>query len=377
MVAGEVSGDLLGAGLVHALKKRYPNIEFTGIGGPRMAENGFVSSYPMDELTVLGVSEVFGKIGRILAIRRKLAASLVKNPPDVFVGIDAPDFNLPLEQKLREKGIPCVHYVSPTVWAWRRYRLKKIARSVDHMLTLLPFEVSLYRERSIPVTFVGHPMADQIPMHPDTRAAREALGLPVDKVIIALLPGSRKSELERHARLFVETAQWIHQRNSKLHFVAAPVDDSTRKQFEQALVDCHGRGLPIDIITGKAREVMTASDLVVLASGTAALEAALLKKPMVVTYKVSFATYVIVKLLSHVKYYSMPNNLAGKELVPEIMQYQATPENIGRAVEHILTNPHIRDQLVKELEQMHRDLKRDGDVLAAEVVASYVRDGGN
>lgn len=214
-------------------------------------------------------------------------------------------------------------------------------------------------------------------MHPDTRAARENLGLPVDKVIVALLPGSRRSELERHAKLFVETAQWIHQRNSKLHFVAAPVDDSTRKQFEQALADCHGRGLPIDIITGKAREVMTASDLVVLASGTAALEAALLKKPMVVTYKVSFATYVIVKLLSHVKYYSMPNNLAGKELVPEIMQYQATPENIGRAVEHILTNPHIRDQLVKELEQMHRDLKRDSDTLAAEVVASYVKEGGN
>lgn len=373
MVAGEVSGDLLGAGLMKALKKRYANIEFTGIGGPHMAENGLASLYPMEALTVLGVFEVLGKVSKILSIRRKLAASLIENPPDVFVGIDAPDFNLPLEQKLREKGIPCVHYVSPTVWAWRRYRLKKIHRAVDHMLTLLPFEEIFYRERSIPVTFVGHPMADQIPMHPDTHDARGSLGLPADKVIIALLPGSRRSELERHAKLFVETAQWIHRRNSKLHFVAAPVDESTRRQFEQALAECHGRDLPIDIITGKAREVMTASDLVVLASGTAALEAALLKKPMVVTYKVSFVTYVIVKMLSHVKYYSMPNNLAGKELVPEIMQYQATPQNIGRAVERILSNPHIRKQLVKELEQMHRDLKRDGDELAADVVASYVR----
>jgi lipid-A-disaccharide synthase len=373
MVAGEVSGDNLGAGLIQALQKKIPSAEFVGIAGPKMQALGCKSLYSMDELTVMGILVSLVSIVRILWIRYRLYRYLVKNPPDVFVGIDAPDFNLSLEAKLRKKGITCIHYVSPTVWAWRRYRLRKIKRAVDHMLAILPFEEDFYREYNIPVTYVGHPMAEEIELHPDVQAARKRLDLPEDKVIVALLPGSRRSELERHGALFVETVRWIHERNRKLHFVVAPVDSATQQQFETAIAEQHGKNLPIEIITGKSREVMTASDLVVLASGTAALEAALLKKPMVVTYKVSFLTYVIVKLLSHVKYYSMPNNLAGRELVPELMQYEATAENIGRAVEKILSDPVEKKHLVAELEKMHLDLKRDGDQRAADTVLSYLK----
>ena len=373
LVAGEVSGDNLGAGLMQALLKKTQNIEFVGIAGPKMQALGCRSLYSMDELTVMGILVSLVSIARILWIRNRLYRYLVKNPPDVFVGIDAPDFNLGLEARLRKKGITCIHYVSPTVWAWRRYRLKKIKRAVDHMLAILPFEEAFYKEYNIPVTYVGHPMAEEIELHPDVQAARKRLGLPEDRVIVALLPGSRRSELERHGHLFVDTVRWIHERNRKLQFVVAPVDISTQKQFENAITEQQGKNLPIEIITGKSREVMTACDLVVLASGTAALEAALLKKPMVVTYRVSFLTYIIVKLLSHVKYYSMPNNLAGRELVPELMQYDATAENIGRAVEKILSDPEEKNHLVEELEKMHLDLKRDGDQRAAETVLSYIK----
>jgi len=374
LVAGEVSGDNLGAGLMQALLKKIPNVEFVGIAGPKMQALGCKSLYPMSELTVMGILVSLVSIGRILWIRYRLYRYLVKNPPDIFVGIDAPDFNLGLEAKLRKKGITCIHYVSPTVWAWRRYRLRKIKRAVDHILAILPFEESFYKEYNIPVTYVGHPMAEEIELHPDMQAARQRLNLPENKVIIALLPGSRRSELERHGPLFIDTVQWIHERNRKLHFVAAPVDSSTQQQFENAIAERHGKNLPIEIITGKSREVMTACDLVILASGTAALEAALLKKPMVVTYKVSFLTYVIVKLLSHVKYYSMPNNLARRELVPELMQYEATAENIGRAVEKILADPEEKNRLIGELEKMHLDLKRDGDQRAADTVVSYLEE---
>lgn len=373
MVAGEVSGDNLGAGLMQALIKKVPNIEFVGIGGPKMQSLGCKSLYSMEELTVMGILVSLASIARILWIRHKLYRYLSDNPPDIFIGIDAPDFNLSLEEKLRKKGIICIHYVSPTVWAWRRYRLKKIKRAVDHMLALLPFEEKFYKDYNVPVTYVGHPMAEEIEMHPDMGQAREHLGLPKEKVIVALLPGSRRAELERHGELFVDTVRWIHERNKKLHFVVAPVNAATQQQFEHAIISRNGRHLPIDIVTGQSREVMKASDLVILASGTAALEAALLKKPMVVTYRVSFLTYVIVKFLSHVKYYSMPNNLAGRELVPELMQYQATPENIGRAVEGILSNPDKMASLIGELEKMHQDLKRDGDQRAADTVLSYLR----
>ena len=373
IVAGEVSGDLLGAGLIRELRKSYPDAKVLGIAGPNMASQGCESLFSMDDLTVLGIFEAIGKIGKILRIRRQLEKILLQNRPDVFVGIDAPDFNLSLEEKLKQHGIPCVHYVSPTVWAWRQYRLKKIKRAVSHMLTLLPFEEKFYRERDIPVTFVGHPMAEEIELHPDMNAAREALGLPADKVIVALLPGSRRSELERHAALFVETAKWIHKRNGKLHFVAAPVNEATRDQLEKAVTETSGESLPLTIITGRAREIMTASDVVILASGTAALEAALLKKPMVITYKVSFATYWMVRALSHVKYYSMPNNLAGKQLVPELMQYDATPEKIGRAVEKYIAHPELTEQLLQELEQMHLELRQDGDRKAADAVLGILR----
>ena len=342
-----------------------------------MKEQGCASLYDMDDLTVLGIFEAIGKISKVLWIRRKLRNHLLRNPPDIFVGIDAPDFNLTLEVALKKHGIPCVHYVSPTVWAWRQYRLKKIKRAVSHMLTLLPFEERFYRERDIPVTFVGHPMAEEIELHPDMILARRNLDLPADKVIVALLPGSRKSELERHAALFIETAKWIHKRNGKLHFVAAPVNEATRAQFEAAVTEASGEMLPLTVITGRAREIMTAADVVVLASGTAALEAALLKKPMVVTYKVSFATYWMVRMLSHVKYYSMPNNLAGKELVPELMQYDATPEKIGRAVERYLAHPELKEQLLRELEKMHLELRQDGDRRAAEAVVSIIRQKKN
>ncbi|MFL6622382.1 MAG: lipid-A-disaccharide synthase [Sulfurifustis sp.] len=364
IVAGEVSGDLLGAGLMRELKRRLPNVRFEGIGGPHMQAEGCRSLYEMERLSVIGL-EGIAKIPSVWLIRRKVAAYFAAHRPDLYIGVDAPDFNLAVEERLRASRIPTIHYVSPTVWAWRRYRIRSIARAVDRMLTLFPFEADYYREHRVPVTFVGHPLADEIPDRYDPRAIRARIGVPVDGRLVALLPGSRAGELRRHAMLFVRTAQWLHARHPDLHFVAPFASDFTQALFEQALKVARAGQLPIVRLSRRSRDALAAADVVLLASGTATLEAALLKKPMVVTYKVSRLSELLVKTFAHVKMYSLPNLLAGRQLVPEIMQDDATPEALGAAVEQYLDHPEQAESVQAELARMHAALKQGADVRAA------------
>lgn len=372
IVAGEASGDLLGAGLIREIRKRLPGVSLEGIGGPQMQAAGCRSLFPMDRLSVIGFEGV-EKYPEILGIRNKLIDHFLANPPDLFIGVDVPDFNLGLEEKLKAAGIPTVHYVSPTVWAWRGWRIRKIRRAVDHMLTLFPFEASYYRKHRVPVTFVGHPMADQIANRSSMAAVRRTLHLPTRGAVIALLPGSRRSELKRHADLFVKTALWLHKRHANLHFVAPFVSPATRAIFEEALYRQGAWFLPVTLVANQSRDAMAAADIVLLASGTATLEAALLKKPMVVTYKMSWLSYLLVQPFLHVKLYALPNILAGRRIVPELMQRDATPEKLGIAVEDFLTHRDKTRSLRTVLADMHRSLRRNADARAAEAVVRLLK----
>ena len=373
IVAGETSGDLLGAGLMRELKQRLGAVEFEGIAGPRMQAEGGLSLYPMERLSLIGF-EALRKYRSILAIRQALTQRFLDRPPDLFIGIDAPDFNLVLEQRLRAAGVPTVHYVSPTVWAWRGYRLRRIRQAVDRMLTLFPFEARYYEEHRVPVTFVGHPLADQIPEDYDSATFRDQLNLPRDRTLVALLPGSRVNELYRHADLFVQTAQWLHSRTPTMHFVAPFVNAETQALFVAALDRHHARDLPLTLLTGHSREALAACDVVLLASGTATLEAALLRKLMVVTYKVSALSALLIRLFSHVKLYSLPNNLAGRELVPELLQDNAVPEKLGAAVEYYLAHRRHAESVMHELRAMHVALRQGADVRAAQAVLEILRE---
>ena len=371
VVAGEVSGDLLGAGLIRALKERYPIIRFEGIGGPRMKAEGCTSLFPMEQLSVIGF-EGIRSYPSILQIRRRLVAYFQANPPDLFIGIDVPDFNLGLERKLKSVGITTVHYVSPTVWAWRSYRIRKIRKSVDHILALFPFEEKYYQEHHIPVTFVGHPLADEIGDEYDRNAIRRNLGLSPDHTIVALLPGSRMNELARHADLFVKTAKWLRHRNPDMHFVAPFVNIETKTVFEKALKKHDAGNLNVTLLLNHSRDALAASDIVLLASGTAALEAALFRKLMVVTYRTSLLSYILIRFLSHVDLYSLPNNLAGYELVPEFMQFNARPEKLGNAILSYLTHPKQAEIVRDVLAKIHKSLRTRANVRAAEAVAKLI-----
>ena len=372
LVAGETSGDMLGAGLMRALLELHPNIEFEGIGGPYMAAEDCHSLYPMERLAVTGLTEVLGRLRELLAMRRQLAEHFLQRPPDVFIGIDAPDFNLGLEQRLREAGIPVVHYVSPSVWAWRRYRLRKIARSVDLMLTLFPFETEIYRRHSIPVACVGHPMADEIDLQPDPRPARERLGWH-DEPVIALLPGSRENEVRRLGPLMLQTAQWCLRQRPELNFVAPMAGTGVRALFEEQIAG-QGGGLPLSLHDGNARELMRAADAVLLASGTATLEAMLLKKPMVVCYRLSPLSFWLLRRLVKVEHVSLPNLLAGSALVPELLQHEATPENLGRALLQALDGVGQAERLA-QYRAIHHSLRKDASRRAAEQVLGLLGRG--
>ncbi|WP_455209614.1 lipid-A-disaccharide synthase [Kaarinaea lacus] len=376
IVVGEASGDLLGAGLIAAIKQQYPDATFEGIAGPLMEKQGARSLYPMERLAVMGIVEILGRYRELSNIRKNLINHFVRNPPDVFIGVDAPEFNLHMAQKLREAGIKTVQYVSPQVWAWRQYRVKQIAKAVDLMLTLFPFEEDFYTKRSVAVKCVGHPLADVIAMHPDKAAARENLKIPEGKEVVAFLPGSRGVEVHYLAEVFIQAAQWCLDRRPNLFFVAPLANEARRKQFEQAL---HRQGgtLPIKIVTGGAREVMTASDVVVLASGTATLEGLLLKKPMVVAYRLSQMSYFIFKFLSQVSHYALPNLLAGKSLVPELIQHNATPEKIGKAVLDYFRHPEKMTFLQQEFETIHNTLRKNASHQAAEAVIQLAQSNGN
>jgi lipid-A-disaccharide synthase len=373
IVAGEASGDLLGAELIREIRKVYPQAMFEGICGPKMQEAGCHALYDMESISLMGFDHLLEKFREILRIRKQLVRRFVENGPDLFIGVDVPDFNISLEGRLKAVGIPTVHYVSPTVWAWRGYRIRKIGRSVDHMLTLFPFEEEYYREHGVPVTFVGHPMADQIPDHIDKEKYRQQLKIPRGRIGVAMLPGSRRSEIKRLAPLFIRTAQLLSAQYNNLQFIFPFVSETHKDYFAGMLRRMNAEDLPLTTIVGKSREAMSAADMVLLASGTAALEAALLQKPMVVTYKVSWLSYMIIRWFAHVSLYSMPNNLAGYELVPELIQSDATAEKLAAALEAYLEKTAPIDSIRGEFQQMHQSLKRNASRRAAEVVISMLR----
>lgn len=371
IVVGEASGDILGAALMQELRKHFPSAEFSGIGGPRMLALGFHSYFPQDRLAVMGLIEPLKRLPELLRIRKFLREHFIKNPPAVFIGIDSPDFTIPLEASLKEKGIKTVHYVSPSVWAWRQKRIFKIARSVDLMLTLLPFEAKFYQEHNVPVEFVGHHLADEIPFVIDKFAARKSLGLPEQGRIVALLPGSRASEVERMGSLFMESAVKCLEQDPGLLFVIPSASPDRYRQLHIALNDFVD--YPIQLINGHSHEVMAAADVLLLASGTVALEALLLKKPMVVAYRLAPLTFKILSWLVKTPWISLPNLLAQKLLVPELLQEQATPETLSAAIMNYFDNPEQAIALSETFAQMHIELKRDASARAAEAIARLIR----
>ncbi|QLC74181.1 lipid-A-disaccharide synthase [Pseudomonas sp. LPB0260] len=366
LVAGEASGDILGAGLMQALKARHPRVEFIGIGGPRMEAEGLKSYFPMERLAVMGLVEVLGRLPELLARRRRLLRDLIAARPDVFIGIDAPDFNLDLELKLRRAGIKTVHYVSPSVWAWRQKRVLKIRQGCDLMLTLFPFEAQFYDAQQVPVRFVGHPLADAIPLDADRAAARLALDLPVDGPVVALLPGSRGGEVARLGALFLDAASRLRALRPGIRFVLPSASPERRAQLEQMLV---GRDLPLTLLDGRSHEALAACDAVLIASGTATLEALLYKRPMVVAYRVAPLTYRILKRLVKSPYISLPNLLAERLLVPELIQDAATPEALAQHVAPLLEDGEVQTE---SFDLIHRALRRDASAQAADAVLKLV-----
>lgn len=368
LVAGEASGDLLGAGLMQALREQHPHISFMGVGGPRMEAEGLVSEFPMERLAVMGLVEVLGRLRELLGRRKALIAQLLDARPDVFIGIDAPDFVLEIEAQLHRAGIPAVHYVSPSVWAWRQKRVLKIRDGCDLMLTLFPFEARFYEEQQVPVRFVGHPLADTIPLDSDRLTARQALGLPEQGQVVALLPGSRGGEVGRLGALFLDAAAQLLAVRPDVRFVLPCANAARRAQVEQLL---EGRPpLPLLLTDGRSHEVLAACDGVLIASGTATLETLLFKRPMVVAYRVAPLTYLILKQLVKSPYISLPNLLAGRKLVPELIQHEATPERLVAELLPLLERPQ---QQTDSFETIHHSLRRDASVQAAGAVLDLLR----
>ncbi|KFJ91190.1 lipid-A-disaccharide synthase [Pseudomonas sp. 1-7] len=362
LVAGEASGDILGCGLMQAIKQRHPDAEFIGVGGARMEAEGLKSFFPMERLAVMGLVEVLGRLFELLRRRRQLARELIAAKPDVFIGIDAPDFNLGLELKLRRAGIKTVHYVSPSVWAWRQKRVLKIREACDLMLTLFPFEAQFYDEHQVPVRFVGHPLADAIPLQADRATARATLDLPQDEPVVALMPGSRGGEVARLGELFLDAAIRLRALRPGIHFLLPCATPERREQLEQMLA---GRDLPLTLLNGHSHEALAACDAVLIASGTATLEALLYKRPMVVAYRVAPLTYRILKRLVRSPYISLPNLLAQRLLVPELIQDAATPEALAQAVAPLIDGGQVQTE---GFDLIHRTLRRDASVSAADAV---------
>jgi lipid-A-disaccharide synthase len=373
MVAGEASGDYLGAHLIAALRERAAGLRFVGIGGPRMEGQGFESWFPMEKLAVRGYVEVLRHFFEILSIRRRIERRLIEARPRLFIGVDAPDFNLGLERKLKRAGIRTAHYVSPSLWGWRGGRMASIARSVDQMLVLFPFEEPLYRDAGVPVAYVGHPMADETSDDDGTSAAREQLKLPSARKIIALLPGSRQSELHYMAGCFAETAKLIAARQPAVHFLVPLISRETRAIFEEALYAAGASDLPLTVLFGHAREALAACDVALVASGTATLETALARKPMVITYKMAPLTARLMARMATVPYAGLPNIIAGEFVVPEILQNDATPENLAQAVLNSLNDPVVSRRLPERLNRMRLLLRRDTSARASEALLPWLR----
>jgi len=375
MVAGEASGDQLGAHLIAALKARRPALRFAGIGGPRMAAQGFDVHVPMDQLAVRGYTEALRHYRRIARIRRQLGDALLAERPGLFIGVDASDFNLDLERRLKDAGIPSVHYVSPSVWAWRGWRVKRVARSATHLLAMFPFEPRLYERTGLPVTYVGHPLADVIPLQVDKPAARAQLRLPSRKLIVALLPGSRLSELEYMAAAFVLAAHRLRQEVPEVHFVCPMASRETRDLFETT-VHIHGRtDLPLTLLFGHSHEALAAADLALVASGTATLEAALFKTPMVIAYRQSYLSWALQRRMMYLPYVGMPNILAGEALVPELLQGRATPAALAAALLELLRDTTAQRRQVEKFREFHVLLRQNNAEKAAEAVLRVLDSG--
>lgn len=369
IVVGEHSGDTLGAGLMQAILQKSPNAQFIGIGGPKMQALGFNSLYDMEELAVFGIFEVLGRLKRLLTIRKELVHYFTDNPPDVFIGIDAPDFNLTLEEKLKKQHIKTVQYVSPSVWAWREKRLFKIARATNMVLSLLPFEKAFYDKYDVPCTFVGHTLADDIELVSDKMSARQALGLNVNQKTLALMPGSRGAELNRLVPPFLQTALDLHKKYPDIQFVVPMVSEKRKEQF-LTLKQQIAPNLPITIFVKQTQAVMAASDCLLVASGTVTLEAALIKRPMVVVYKVNWLTYHIVRSMSNLKWVSLPNLLANKELVPEVIQHNVDREHLYPLIHERLFED--QSQLNQAFTDIHLALRQNASQKAAQAVFTLI-----
>lgn len=373
LIAGEISGDILGAALITALKVRYPQATFYGVAGPRMIAAGCEAIASIDELSVMGFAEVIKVLPRILKLRSAIIARLSKDKPDCVIGIDAPDFNLAVERRLREQGIKTVHMVSPTVWAWRQGRVKGIAKSVDLILCLFPFEPKFYAEHDVPAAYIGHPLADELNNETTQSAARRELGLREDGPLVAVLPGSRGGELKYLGETFAQTAAWLNERMPGIRFVTPVAKPKLRAGMEQAIA-LHAPGVDWALLDGQSREAMRAADVVLLASGTATLECLLLGRPMVVSYRASFLAKVILRWIGLLKtqYVSLPNLLSPKPTVPELLQEEATPALLGHEVFYLLRNPLMREQQLEQFDAVRSELKRDSAALAADAIAKML-----
>lgn len=365
LVAGEASGDILGAGLMRALKAQHSAVEFIGVGGPLMQAEGLTSYFPMERLSVMGLVEVLGRLRELLVRRKLLIQTLIEEKPDVFIGIDAPDFTLNIELRLRQAGIKTVHYVSPSVWAWRQKRVLKIREGCDLMLTLLPFEARFYEEKGVPVRFVGHTLADTIPLHADRAAARAELGLP-DGPLVALMPGSRGGEVGRLGSLFFDAAERLQALKPGVRFILPCASPQRRAQIETLL---QGRNLPLILLDGQSHLALAACDAVLIASGTATLEALLYKRPMVVAYRLAPLTFWILKRMVKSPYISLPNLLAQRLLVPELLQDDATPEALAQTLLPLIDGG---EEQTRGFDAIHRTLRRDASNQAADAVLTLI-----
>jgi lipid-A-disaccharide synthase len=372
MVAGETSGDLLASRLLSGLRPLLPNARLHGIGGPKMAEHGFSSDCPMEKLAVRGLFEVLAHYREIKGIQTVLRDKLIAEKPAVFIGVDAPDFNFGLETALKQAGIPTMHFISPSIWAWRGGRIKKIARAVSHMLVVFPFEEEIYRKAGIPVTYVGYPLAEIIPMKPDVSAARASLDLPTDARVVAILPGSRMSELKYNAVTFVEAAKLLALRDSSIRFVAPMAGDRQRNYFSELIAGAGLQDVPIQLIDGRSHDAIAAADAVFVASGTATLEVALFKKPMVIAYRMMRASWEIMRHMGYQPWIGLPNILAREFLVPELLQDAATPNALADALWTQLNDEAHRLSLQNRFTDMHHALLRDTAKESAQAVMNLI-----
>ena len=376
IIAGEASGDTLGEGLIQAIRRLCPEATFEGIGGPKMIAEGFDSFVPMERLSVMGFVEPLARLPELLRIKRDLENHFIASPPDVFIGIDSPGFNMRIEQVIHDHGIPTVHYVSPSVWAWGQKRIHKIARATDLVLALFPFEIPFYQQHRVPVALVGHPLADSIAMdgggEQERSAARASLQVPQTGRYIALMPGSRRNEINRLGLSFIQTAKRLQQSDPTLKFLIPCANEQRYAQVQTLLADC-GESEGFYLFAGQSHQVMRAADIVLLASGTATLEAMLLKRPMVVAYSLAPLTYAIASRLLKVPYVSLPNLLAGKRLVAEFLQNDVTVDNLAAEIQRLLSDTNAQKALANGFREIHEQIRLGADEQAAKAVLALAQ----